>query len=486
MLVELRPTDRLRKSNGNALVQSVLSSVLHAVGDESLDLEKLRIVCDWVQYKNSFREPVEIRPILNGSSVELRLEIGVDLRRAAGEKSDIGAEMTRALARRDASDRHYLEPWSRTTASLIWSFNALYWKALGLWEAVTGRPYEQALPGGESDARNAAGARDSITRLFAIWDGLAERRALPDQLHVLEIGVGNGSQARVWLDTFLEIDRETGRDYYRRLHYLMGDYSPHLLDVARAQVRHHEDHTSTIVLDATKPSNTLGFLKYKTFFVYISNVYDNLPTDEIARIDGHLFQVETRAFLPAGPAAAIATDIGATPEELPDLVARLLRLGPELLAETEPRRFPGAHAAVRFWMKVWEAIGLEERYVALPPLDEYQFAPGISGEVLRPLMEANGDLRMHVSNGAAASFVDTLPLLHPHGVLECHDIFVTNLAGYGTGFRGPGKYEGSVVNWVNGNVLAALGGRRGFDVSFRTFAFRAGSNITTMTAEVRE
>jgi len=35
-------------------------------------------------------------------------------------------------------------------------------------------------------------------------------------------------------------------------------------------------------------------------------------------------------------------------------------------------------------------------------------------------------------------------------------------------------------------VLAALGGRRGFDVTFKKFAFRAGSNITTMTAEVRE
>ena len=76
---------------------------------------------------------------------------------------------------------------------------------------------------------------------------------------------------------------------------------------------------------------------------------------------------------------------------------------------------------------MWDAIGLEERYVAMPPLDEYEFAPGINGEVLRPLMEANGDVRMQVSNGAAASFVDTLPLLHPHGVLECHDIFVTNL-----------------------------------------------------------
>jgi SAM-dependent MidA family methyltransferase len=162
---------------------------------------------------------------------------------------------------------------------------------------------------------------------------LAERRALPDQLHVLEIGVGNGNQARVWLDTFVEIDREQGRDYYRRLHYLMGDYSSHLLEIARSQLHDHEEHTSTLVLDAMKPSNTLGFLKYKTFFVYISNVYDNLPTDEIARIDGHLYQVETRAFLASGAGETIATSIGATAKELPDLIARLLRLGPELLAE---------------------------------------------------------------------------------------------------------------------------------------------------------
>ena len=87
MLVNLRPTDRLRKGNGE-VVQSVLGSILHAVGDESLDLEKLRIVCDWVQYKNSFRDAVEIRPILNGRATE-RLEIGVDLRRASGAGRDV-------------------------------------------------------------------------------------------------------------------------------------------------------------------------------------------------------------------------------------------------------------------------------------------------------------------------------------------------------------------------------------------------------------
>ena len=37
---------------------------------------------------------------------------------------------------------------------------------------------------------------------------------------------------------------------------------------------------------------------------------------------------------------------------------------------------------------------------------------------MRPVLETHGDIRMHVSNGAVASFVDTLPLLHPHGVLH--------------------------------------------------------------------
>jgi len=99
-------------------------------------------------------------------------------------------------------------------------------------------------------------------------------------------------------------------------------------------------------------------------------------------------------------------------------------------------------------------------------------------------MEANGDVRMHVSN-VRRELRRYAAALAPARMLECHDIFVTNLEGYASVFAGR-KYEGSVVNWVNGNVLTALGGRRGFDVSFKKFAFRAGSNITTMTAEVRE
>jgi hypothetical protein len=57
-------------------------------------------------------------------------------------------------------------------------------------------------------------------------------------------------------------------------------------------------------------------------------------------------------------------------------------------------------------------------------------APGVSGEMLRPPLESGADLRMHVNNGAVASFVDTIPLLHPYGRLICCGLFVTDVHAY--------------------------------------------------------
>jgi hypothetical protein len=386
----------------------------------------------------------------------------------------------------DSDTRLALEQWGPGSRSLIWGFNSLYWKALNLWEQATGKGYESALPGGESDARNVQAARELILKLFELWDSLSSRHALPEELYVLEIGVGNGNQAAVFLDEFRRLDREKGRGYYRRLHYLMGDYSPHVLELARKAVAHHAEHVSKLVLDALRPTETLGFLRYKAFLVYISNVYDNLPTDEIVRIGGHLFQVHTRAVFSRDAAESLARSVNAQPDQLAELVARLLRLGPELLAEVLPEHFPTVSDAVTFWRAAWEALRLDERYVPLIELDTYEIAPDIGGELLRPIVEANGDVRMHVSNGAATSFADTLPLLHPHGVLQCHDLFVTDIHQYANGFRGPGKYDGSVVNWVNGRLLAAIGSRRGFDVSFAAFAYRTGANVLTMTVHSRD
>ena len=491
MLIEIRAADDRLRGPKAVDAAPILTSAYKAAVDSPVDLSRLRLICDYIQYRHNFRDAVELRrvgswniePDTAGSEGE-SWEVAIDLRRARPELID--TVVKQALSEDGACERLALEGWGAGSRSLIWGFNSLYWKALSLWEQSTGKGYESALPGGESDARNVEAAHELIQRLFSLWDDLAARRALPEELYVLELGVGNGNQARVFLDELRRLDRECGRGYYRRLHYLMGDYSPHVLELARKAVAHHGEHISSLALDALRPTETLGFLRYKAFLVYISNVYDNLPTDEIVRIGGHLFQVETRAVLSQADADALAASVNAASHELPDLIARLLRLGPELLAEVEQEHFPNTSDAVAFWRKAWEGLRLEERYVPLVELDTYVVAPEVGGELLRPIVEANGDVRMHISNGAAASFADTLPLLHPHGVLLCHDLFVTDIHQYLNGFRGPGKYDGSVVNWVNGRLLGAIGSRRGFDVSFAPFAYRAGANVMTMTARARD
>ena len=468
----------------------------------------MRVVCDWIQYRHNFYEPVEMRPVLaerphqaepgggfqggrpprpaESRPARSGLEIAIDLRRCGD--GDLAARVTRALAEQagpDGTGLVLLEPWQPASQSCLWRFNTLYWQALSHWEEATGREYEQALPGGRSRARDTDVAGDLIRELLRVWDELAARRALPEELYIAELGVGNGSQARTWLDMFAELDAHHGRDYYRRLHYLMGDYSAHVLDRARKAVAHHGDKVSTLVLDATRPQQTLGFLRGKAFCVYISNVYDNLPTDDVASIRGHPYLVEVRACLRRADAARIARRYHTRPGELAALIHRLLRIGPDLLAEAAPGRFPATRDAVAFWRETWSALRLQERYVPLDGLDAYQVTPVITGEILRPLLETCGDARMHVSNGALASFAGTLPLLHPFGRLQCHDLFLTAPDGYLTGFHGPGKYDGSVVNWVNGPLLALAGNRRGFDVQIAA-GRRPGVNVKTLTAQVRD
>ncbi len=194
-----------------------------------------------------------------------------------------------------------------------------------------------------------------------------------------------------------------------------------------------------------------------------------------------------RAYLATRTRAGSRPATASTTARWPALTERLLRLGPDAagrgragdLRRRRPRWW-------RFWRDVWAALRLQERYVPLEGLDAYQVSPSLTGEILRPLLGSSGDIRMHASNGALASFEGTLPLLHPFGRLLCHDLFLTEPDQYHAGFYGPGKYDGSVVNWVNGPLLQLIGNRRGFDVQIAPFSARPGANVKTLTALVRD
>jgi len=165
VLIDVRPVAKLAGPDP-VDVAAALAPVFTALSTAELDLASLRVVCDWIQYRHSFYEPVEVRPVLadrphraepdrgQARPAESGLEIAIDMRRS-GQGDLAAARVTGALAERAGqagAGQILLEPWQPASESCLWRFNTLYWQALSRWEEATGREYEQALPGGRSEA----------------------------------------------------------------------------------------------------------------------------------------------------------------------------------------------------------------------------------------------------------------------------------------------------------------------------------------------
>jgi hypothetical protein len=234
-----------------------------------------------------------------------------------------------------------------------------------------------------------------------------------------------------------------------------------------------------MAIDAVNPFKTLSFLRFKILHIHLTNVYDNLPFDELVRRDGRLYMVETRPVVSAATAAHLAATLGMRLDEIPVLLRRLLDVDPEV--------FEDRTRGMTFWRCLWSALRLEERLRAIDDGEEGHIPTGLGREHIDELLAAAPhDVRFQVSRGAAESFANTLPLLHPRGYLQVQDIFIPAMEDYRQGFYGPGKLDGSVVAWVNGALLRAVGARAGYDVHFAPFRYRPGSKVTMLYTTQRD
>src|SRR4029078_5821142 len=83
-------------------------------------------VCDWIQYKQNFREAVVTRPVARADSTGTDTEIACALRRRAGiDPENLTAHVKQALGEQPGVS---LEPWVLGRDSCIWGFNQLYWQ----------------------------------------------------------------------------------------------------------------------------------------------------------------------------------------------------------------------------------------------------------------------------------------------------------------------------------------------------------------------
>lgn len=445
---------------------AALAAVLAELARQSAPPEmvaRLHVDLDWIQYKANFREAVTVRRRWDAAEPSRLQELAIDLRRTEGPT--FAAQLERAVAgllapEDDDAGRTYLDGWKPLAESVIWRLNDLFWQNISAWLEVDDRGYESSLPGGVSDANHPDAIRASVAYFWTLLWELDTAGQLPREIIALEIGVGSGARAALWLDAFEALDREHGTSYYDRLRFLLGDYSMTTLERTMVAVGRHSSRVTVVPMDARDPLRTLSYQRFQVFYIHLTNVYDNLPSDELARRGDRLYRVEVRPYI----ASRAAERLG------PDLPARFERL----LAE-------GPAGDLPFWRESWSALRLEER---LMPFEAAALPSGVElVDLAAVLRDAPGDVRFQLSNAAATSFANTLPLLHPRGFLQVQDIFVQHLDDHGTAFRGPGKLDGSIVNWVNGPLLRAIARRAGFHVSFSPFPYRQGSKTSILYAQ---
>ena len=104
----------VRKMRDSAAAQAAFGPMAEALFRSDADLTEMRVVCDWIQYRNNFRDTAMLRPVLAADETPDGYELAVDMRRGAQAGAEVAAEVTAALA--DVSpaageDRVWLEPW---------------------------------------------------------------------------------------------------------------------------------------------------------------------------------------------------------------------------------------------------------------------------------------------------------------------------------------------------------------------------------------
>jgi len=468
-----------------ATTQRVIEAVYALVEEGLIDqgqFARLQVELDWIQYKSNFREAVTATKGYSSFGPPAPImDIHIDTRQVVLEtlRDDLLRAMNHAKPGSEDSGRLPLEEFQSLRSSIVWTFNRFFWRHLLAWEAATGQGYDKALPGGSSDGHNPLAVADDVAEFLDLLCALQAKNQLPAEVNLLEIGVGSGSRCAQWLDLFHQLDQERGTGLYSRVCFYMGDYSLDTLNKAKPNVAKHIDQCRFIQLDAINPIKSLAHLRHKILQVHLTNVYDNLPDEEVVRRDGKLYFVQVRAYVPDAAVKSIGGKYGIPPELFRDRVYHMLEAGFD--------SFDGPEHGVPFWQELWAAVRLEERLVQLEDLPEFPFPEGLdAGKLEDILQDAPTDFRFHLSSGALESFIRTLPLLHPSGYMQVFDIFVTDMAQYRTGFFGPGKLDGSLLNWVNGALLKEVAQREGYNVNFRPFKYRTNTHTSILYTTRRE
>jgi tetratricopeptide (TPR) repeat protein len=206
-----------------------------------------------------------------------------------------------------ASDRppFMAEDFTPLSSSAEWRIGATYWSARGSRAFLQDSVPHLITNDGMLAARSA-------DVLFASCRAADAAGALEDDIKVLELGAGLGTNALLLLDRFAARCRDAGVDYHERLTFHVSDVSPQMLhDIDRSGTfARHRARVRLWQVDARSPATAVDFRTGRALelgplrAVLHSYVLDTLPAEVVTFAGGRWLRQHLRTWLRNGHSLA--------------------------------------------------------------------------------------------------------------------------------------------------------------------------------------
>lgn len=461
-------------------VRSVIAPALHESPLLAAGLEQLarraaaarllpaRVCWSRIHYRQHFRPAAALRELRRADGRRAH-ELTVDLGQTASP-ARLEYELQRALDGPRRAPGAAIGPFGGASRSPAWLFNAAFWRHLPRFMQALGGDFRDSIAG--SPDTNRALTEDAARRFIARLRAASAGRGAP--LAYLDVGAAGTEHAAAMIGYLAAADAGP-------VEYLLGDISPAALVRARQRLGERRAQVTVryLRLDLQRPYAPLAGYRGRILTAHLTNVLDNLPGEQVAQADGRRYLLRTQLYLPAAALRQLAAAYGLEAERLAADLTAIPATGVDRFLENyRPLLAGGEHRLMRFWHDLYgnpaarrTGLKLRERLVEIPDLARFApwppDAPGLEhlphpGAVIQEVLErAGSDVWLHLSERAIHGCLQLLALLHPAGVLEITDILLREAAAHYASYRGPAKYDGSVVEWFNGALFQAFA-RRAF------------------------
>jgi len=143
------------------------------------------------------------------------------------------------------------------------------------------------------------------------------RRAakVPRRIRICELGVGNGNLAATFLDRFKELDNTHNTEFYKRLDYVLGDYSEAILkDVRKSpQIEAHSNAGVTTFVNLS--ADAMPFRNGSLFRMISHELWDDLGTEILVKRGDKVKKVHMMPILRTGTKIRDKNGVEVVPEE---------------------------------------------------------------------------------------------------------------------------------------------------------------------------